>query len=232
MPMEYVSAAEAGRRIGVTEKTVRTWIAEGKLSAHHPGGVKNKLAIPVNEVEDMARERRQYSGGEILSMADLAHQISELREQLAERDARIAAIEEKIEHLEERQIASASLSAQTLWQVADMPSSARSPRSHQKQSSGRVSTLPPGAILARHFAETYGVHRSTFRDHYTAGKDGEICIVSSRPKPGRETTGEIEYYIMPEQVAGVLDFWRRHYVSFRVPLDQEESRQDDAEAVE
>lgn len=209
-PIEYVSAAEAGRRIGVTEKTVRTWIEQGKLSAHHPGGVKNRLAIPVSEVEAIARERGQYQAGEIPSLADLARQVEQLRAQLAQQQA-------EIERLKEQQAAPAPALSAGLWQEEYTPSAqpARPARSPRRQSASESEPLPPGAILARHFAEQHGVNPYTFRDQYTKGRYGDICLISSRPKPGRP--GETEYYVMPEQAEAVYDYWRRNDVSFSRP---------------
>ncbi len=201
-PIEYVSAAEAGRRIGVTEKTVRTWIAEGKLSAHHP--VKNRLAIPVSEVESMARERGQYQGGEILGLADLARQVEQLRSTVEQQ-------QEEIERLKERHVSAPALPA--LWSSADytpLPSE-RSARPARRQSI-TSDPLPPGAILASKFAEDHGVNRATFRDHYTTGKRGDVAIVRSRPKPSRPR--ETEYYVMPEQTEAIYAYWRRNDVPF------------------
>lgn len=213
-PIEYVSAAEAGRRIGVTEKTVRTWIAEGKLSAHHP--VKNRLAIPVSEVESIARERGQYQGGEILGLADLARQVEQLRSTVEQQ-------QEEIERLKERQLPAPALPA--LWSSADytpLPSE-RPTRPARRQGAASESSepLPPGAILARDFARRHGVNEYTFRDHITKGIRGDILSVSERPKAGRAR--ETERYLTPEQQVSVFDFWRRHDVAFTLPnSDQSE----------
>lgn len=206
-PTEYISAAEAGRRIGVTEKTVRTWIEQGKLSAHHPAGAKNRLAIPVSEVEAMARERGLYQGGEILSIADLAHQVEQLRAQVAEHQA-------EIERLKERPMPAPALPS-SLWYDEHAPAqalSAHPTRTSRRQSTTNSEPLPSGAILARHFAEQHGVNPHTFRDQYTKGRYGDIAPVSSRPKPGRP--GENEYYVMPEQVEAIYAYWRRNDVAF------------------
>lgn len=210
-PIEYVSAAEAGRRIGVTEKTVRAWIEQGKLSAHHPGGVKNRLAIPVSEVDAIARERGQYQAGEIPSVAELARQVEQLR-------ATVEQQQEEIERLKDRP-ASAPAS---LWTEDYTPERSRPARSARprRQSASESEPLPPGAILARHFAEQRGVNPYTFRDQYTKGRYGDVCPISSRPKPGR--AGETEYYVMPEQVETIYDFWRRNDVMFSLPDEQAE----------
>ncbi|SRR5579885_2633856 len=63
--MYYLTATKAAERLGVSEKTVRRWIKERKLTAHHPGGVKNRFAIPEDEVENLVRERAQYRDQDI-----------------------------------------------------------------------------------------------------------------------------------------------------------------------
>ena len=58
--MRYLTAIEASKRIGVAEKTIRLWVKEGKLKAHHPA--KNRLAIAEADVERIAKERQLYYG--------------------------------------------------------------------------------------------------------------------------------------------------------------------------
>lgn len=198
--MKFLSATQAGRIIGVNEKTIRLWIAQGKLSAHHAS--KNRLAIPESEVERIARERSQYTDVE-LSLPMLARQVAELRA-IVERQ------QVEIEQLKERPTVAPAQPA--LWQGQEYAPSSYTTRSMRRQSTVNSEPLPPGAILASEFAERHGVNRGTFRDHYTKGKYGDVAIVNSRPKPGRPH--ETEYYVMPEQQAAILDFWRRHDVPF------------------
>jgi excisionase family DNA binding protein len=73
--MRYLTATQAGKVIGVTDRTIRDWIKEGKLTAHHPA--KNRLAIPEHEVQALARERKQYQV-EIPDIVEIAHDESQL----------------------------------------------------------------------------------------------------------------------------------------------------------
>lgn len=215
--MKYLSATQAGRIIGVNEKTIRLWIAQGKLSAHHAS--KNRLAIPENEVERIARERQQYTDGEIPGIVELARQVAELR-------ALVEQQQEEIRQLKEQRLATP---AADLWShdTAWSPSSDRLTRPARRQNTPGE-PLPPGAILASKFAESHGVNRATFRDHHTSGKHGEVCPVSSRPKAGRPR--ETEYYVLPEQHQTIFDFWRRHDVPFEIEprhIEQNETSGDD-----
>lgn len=224
--MQYVTAAEAGRRIGVSEKTVRLWIQKGNLSAHVR--TKNRLAIPLPEVERIARERKQYEP-EANQAADLAGQVAQLREEI---EARPADLESRIEAVEQRlaRIESAIFRDQARPViVASEPGPAAPPvipAGATRQRKQKAPELPPGHIMARDFALAHGVNPNTFRDHYIKGIGrGEVkerVPTESRPKPGREEK-EREYFLSPEQQDQARDFWTRHGVNWHYP---EESGQD------
>lgn len=99
-------------------------------------------------------------------------------------------------------------------------------RPSRRKSDTSERDLPEGCILARHFAEMYGVAPMTFRDQYLKGlgpKDAkEKAPVSNRPKPGREK--ELEWYLTREQQSEVLAYWDRHGVPYqREPSTEEAS---------
>jgi len=52
--MRYLTAVEAAKIIGVSDRTIRDWIKDGKLTAHH--ATATHLAIPENEVERIAAD--------------------------------------------------------------------------------------------------------------------------------------------------------------------------------
>jgi excisionase family DNA binding protein len=56
--MRYLTATQAAKIIGVSEKTVRRWVSGGKLAGHHIA--KNKLAIAESDVEEIVAERSKY----------------------------------------------------------------------------------------------------------------------------------------------------------------------------
>jgi excisionase family DNA binding protein len=194
--MQYLTAIEASKRIGVSEKTIRLWVQSGKLSAHHPS--KNRLAIPESEVEQLARERQQYQAQE--SRPDM-----ELVEKIAELEQRIAVLEQRVQ-------------SGTLEYAPVRPT-----RSRRAVTAPLVErNLPSGAMLARDFARKYGVNPRTFTDHIIKGYGGDKLPVESRPKPGREHLNETEYYLLPEQQRTALAFWQRHGVAYQIPLDEQE----------
>lgn len=226
--MEYVTAIQAAGIIGVTERTIREWIKDGKLSAHHPFNHPNRLAIPLSEVEVLARKRKQYYV-EVPDMGEIAGKLATLEQKIArldELEVKYTALQEKCTELEKRM---------DEW-VTELPVSAfatsdidRMPRA-QKRIVGRnrdVSPdkeLPPGCILARDFARMYGVAPETFRDHYMVGRgrgleEKDKVQITERPKPGRPR--EIERYLTSEQQQAALDFWRRYDIQFK-EFDQTE----------
>lgn len=238
MTMQYVTAAEAGRRIGVSEKTVRLWIEKGQISAHHRKA--NRLAIPLPEVEALARERKQYEeSGSSQSLADLAGQVALLKEEIEARPGRLD-LESRFEAIEARigKIESVLFRDQAALAVPALPEAYNLPAlsagvasaSHQPRSRRKAEgpPLPAGCVLARDFALAHGVNPNTFRDHYIKGigrgTAKELVHTEHRPKPGRESTSEQEYYLTPEQQELARDFWSRHGVIWhnREPgLDQD-----------
>lgn len=201
--VKFVNASEAARRIGVTDKTVRSWIIQGKLDAHHVS--KNRLAIAESDVERLARERRLYASEHTPNITALAARIEALERTLEELSERYRALEARIRDQETREPAYIS----QLGITHEEPAETRQNRTYAPREKG----LPEGAMLARHFAQAHGVNPNTFRGHYEPGKGirGERLIISSRPKPGRD---EMEWFVTTDDAPRILDYWRRHNVTF------------------
>jgi excisionase family DNA binding protein len=90
----YVTAAQAARIIGVSDKTVRTWVKAGILSADHPA--KNRMAIPRAEVEQLAQERARYQEPATTpGTANLTHQVAELKNEINILKQKVAVLEKK-----------------------------------------------------------------------------------------------------------------------------------------
>lgn len=204
MMVKFISASEAARRIGVTDKTVRSWIAQGKVDAHHVS--KNRLAIAETDVERLARERRLYMSSPLPDVTELAARVEHLEQKLAELSEQYRALEARIRNQEPREPAYVSQLGITYTE----PTETHARRAYTPRSSER--DLPPGAVLAVHFAEQHGVNRRTFSDHLRKGIHGEKLEISSKPNPSRP--GEVIRYVSQEDVPRVLDYWRRHNVTF------------------
>jgi hypothetical protein len=195
--MEYVTATKAAQMIGVTPRTISDWLKSGKLTGHHPEGKRNRVAIPKSEVETIARERNLYREEKEASDNDTLK-------------LRVEELENKVLHLEsELHRISENRPIETF--AYDDSSEIKH---RQKRTTTPNKALPDGATSASDFAAMYGVSASTFRDHYTKGigPAKEKALISSRPKPGREY--QSEWYVMPDQVEGVINFWKRQGVNF------------------
>lgn len=53
--MQEITATEAARRLGVTDKTLRKWIAAGKIAARRIS--ETRLALNIEDVQSLAKER-------------------------------------------------------------------------------------------------------------------------------------------------------------------------------
>ena len=90
----YITASEAARRIGVTDKTVRKWIVQGKLDAHHVH--PNQLAILETDIERIIRERRLYQDNDNQSRHTLLNRLLDVEQKIAEQEKKLATLEQEI----------------------------------------------------------------------------------------------------------------------------------------
>lgn len=227
--MEYVTAIQAATMIGVTERTIREWIKDGKLSAHHPFEHPNRLAIPRSEVEALARKRKQYYV-EIPDMTEVAQKLAALEQKIGKLDqleARHAALEEKYAALEQRLNERVPEWPPSTVRTSESDQFPRAQKRVGERNRGLSpeKDLPPGCLLARDFARMHGIAPETFRDHYMKGLgralEGKDKVeVSERPKPGREK--ETERYLTPDQQELARAFWHRHSIAFTQPDEEEE----------
>lgn len=210
--MRYLTAIEAAHRIGVSEKTVRLWVKEGKLEALHPA--KNRLAIAEDDVERLAQERRLYyrTQPETPSSDHTQPDISALERRIRELEQKVLGLEQERHTLIHPYI----------------PAQVPPPKPRQEpRATLTKNDLPQGCIIASKFAEAHSVPRETLRDHMLIGLGkgtvpGEQTHptlpvkdhvdYSERPKPGRPK--EKERFLDQEQQRKTFAFWTRHNVSF------------------
>jgi excisionase family DNA binding protein len=197
---KYITATEASRRLGVTDKTVRTWVKDGKLDAHHVA--KNKLAILAADVEALRRKRENYQ--------DETPDISHLVARIAELERMCADLDQKYTEL------AASVAEKVEKQPVRRP--ARSPAAVSQKYTTMISVdvpadIPDGSMLFADFAEKHGVPRATFSHHVKVGIAGDVVASIKRPKPSRPE--HTEYWLSPDQQVGALAYWDRHGVQYR-----------------
>ncbi len=100
-PPAYLSAREAARRLGVSDKTVRTWVRSGRV----PGEESVRgFRIPADAVEALAAERSADLGADTArpsadvadgphiqdQVADLRAHVADLRDQVSTKDRQIS----------------------------------------------------------------------------------------------------------------------------------------------
>src|SRR5258708_20437399 len=92
MDMAYLTAIETSKRLGVSERTVRRWIEEGKLVARHLK--KNKYGILEADVEALLAER-----------PDMIDENAQMKARIETLEQRVHQLERAVTRLEGQQTA-------------------------------------------------------------------------------------------------------------------------------
>ena len=88
MEEEYVTIVEAARRIGMSDKTVRRAIHDGKLSAHYPQ--PNKAEVSITDLEAWHATLHVRPGETQDRLTMLESQMNELRSHVATLERQVA----------------------------------------------------------------------------------------------------------------------------------------------
>jgi excisionase family DNA binding protein len=212
--MKYYNAVQAARRIGVSDKTVRNWIAEGKL--HATRTPSNRLGIPEDEVEALRREYAQFAQQEERESTSNAD-IFALSARLLELEYRCQKLEQRVAELEQAHTAEKPIQP-SISTLPPYDTRVALPSAQKRATVASTSTpidLPPGTMLFADFAEKYGVSRSTFSHHIRVGIAGERIETTDRPKPGRPD--HTERWLTPAQQEKALAFWDKYGVRYTRP---------------
>jgi hypothetical protein len=214
MNEDTVTIQEAMTLLSRSEKRVRMYIKEGRLNGEI--GPDGKYHIPRDEVLQLAKHPGQIQ----------ADKLDKLTRRVDQLEKQIVTIGEILDTLTSRlEALTTHIDTLTSLSTVKAPSGSLQPRktvvTAQQSSPTGGKGLPEGAMLARAFAAKYSVAASTFAHQYKdgIGPEKEKAPVEQRPKPGRESI-DTEYYILPEQVSLVLDYWRRHGTRFQEPQDE------------
>lgn len=215
-----ITATEAARRLGITDKTLRKWIANGRISARHV--TATRLALKAEDVSELASELDNAKASDINGV------LSAISTRLTEIEYRLATLETvaqvQIEALEKRVIDLEALTTRrsphqaTLFEVTP-----REPRHDGRSSPAPAIDLPDGAILATIFAKRHNVNRRTFGDHMTVGLGrGEVKEkVAHEAVKNPSRPSETIRYLTPDQQEAALAYWRRWQVQFDLPGQDE-----------
>lgn len=208
--MRYYNAVQAAKEIGVSDKTVRNWIEDGKLSAERTPS--NRLAIPASEVERLKKVYARFSGQE-----ESPAEIRALSVRLLDLERRCVALEQRVTELEqENRIEKALHPSLSSFSSLSPATLAPSPQKRASVPSESIPVdVPAGSLLLADFAEQYGVPRGTVSYHVRRGIAGEKLITIDRPKPGRPE--HTERWLTPGLQEQAVAYWRRHGVKFQEP---------------
>ena len=196
--MPYISATEAARRLGKSERTIRRWVIEGRITGFHPHGHKNRLAIAEQDVEALAQEQAELAPSPGPAERDAAY--------VRSLEQRIDALESQVERL---------VRIIDIMSEAALAPSERATEAHipiARAETPAPVELPRGSLLIKDFAAMHGVNPRTFYDQVIKGIRGERVAATERPKPNRP--GEVERWLTPEQQSGAIQFWLDQGVAF------------------
>jgi hypothetical protein len=224
MSEETITILEAATLLHKSERTLYRYIEAGKIAATL--GPDRKYHLLKSDIVERSERQltRQIDQTEniLLSVQKRLDNVTLMSRQLTRQQEQIDNLEKELALLKE-QIAVQNDSRRTVentpvqTSMTDYVSGTPEPQkriSRASKASHGSRDLPPGAILASYFARDHGVNERTFADHCKKGygPSKELAPVSQRPKPSREY--QTEFYVLPEQMPAVLDYWRRHGVKF------------------
>lgn len=183
--MDYVNAAQAATIIGVSERTVRRWIAGGKLPARHLG--PNRYAITTSNIEVLLRTYRPSD--EPPDDRDI------LLARLEVLERRLHTVSQRLTLLE-REDTQATLDRE----VSEVYHNCRH-ADNRPVILNRRDALPQGSMRMCHFARTHGISRFKLQN---LAEEGEIAHTAINRNA---RNGSMERWLTPEQQAGVIAFW-------------------------
>lgn len=188
---EYVSAVEAAKITGLSEKTIRRKLERGELKAEKQG---ISYAIRVRDLDKLMTGQRPPT------TVLLLQRIGDLEANQERLAGQIEALERRLQELEARpvgRVTTRPLTGSGPVKVLEIPAQpVDDPLSDDQE--GRAPTqplaalesLPPGSMKAAHFARQYGINPRTFNGQIG---DGRVKVTSVSRK------GRPEHWLTPEQ---------------------------------
>lgn len=148
---KYITAVEAARRLGVNEKTVRSWVRAGTLDAHKCA--KNRLDILASDIEALRRKREGYQD-EIPDVSRLVARIDGLERKYIDLEQKYVKLAATVAEKVEKQAMSQSVMAET--RVSEKG------RTEEKRAVpvGTPADFPDGTLSAVDFAKELGIEYS------------------------------------------------------------------------
>jgi transposase len=195
--MRYLNASQAAKRIGVADKTIRRWLAEGENGKYKLTAVRtpsNRLAIPESEVDRVKRtleqERSQFVSSESLDTSGSV--IEALEARILELEQEVATHRERIALLEQSKSTPPSVSTRDINQLSTKA---------QKRIVARNREVPPdlpsGTLSASDFSAKIGISYDDLKNYMRRGIYGEKLDITEVPHPSR--ADYVQKFFTPEQ---------------------------------
>jgi excisionase family DNA binding protein len=196
---EYVSAVEAARLTGLSERTIRRKIDAGELKAEKSG---TSYAIRVRDLNKLTGQRPPTPDILLQRIQELEEIQTSQAAQIDSQAETISALERRVQSLEEHPTPAPTRTTTGHIPLRPVQLAPIQSQANQEPDEGRTPTqpltapgdLPEGSILAAHFARQYGINPRTFNDQIRAGR----VPVTSIDRKGRP-----EHWLTPEQQAEI-----------------------------
>jgi excisionase family DNA binding protein len=207
----YVTVNDAIEESGVSERTLRRWIADGKV--HTVRDRTGHLRIDYDDVQAHARLRSDSP------LRFQVHQLLARIEQLEQEVARLSQQIEEVRDLDARilQTLGDAQSAEDtpgasllISEVAKLFTRARGGRAKQAPSPVEKRGLPTGTLRLKHFAE---LHRANLWEIKKLYWSGQIALEVKRRAKGAKRNQQ-EWWITPDQHRRLADYWREHGITY------------------
>lgn len=215
MPDIY-NATQAALEIGISYRTMRRRIEEGKIEATR--GEDGQYSIAQSEVERLKQAQSERPRPAIASQETTGHGQPDLEQRVADLERRVRTLEDAASHVQP-----STEPQKPPIPVSSSHPSTLTPQPQIRPSVAKRSPLPEGCILASDFAKQVGIPRETMRDLLLLGigpgtipgeqTDPTLPVkeqidYSERPKPGRPK--ETERYLTQEQQEQAIELLRKH----------------------
>jgi excisionase family DNA binding protein len=206
---EYGTVDEATQESGVSERTIRRWIAAGKLHVIHDN--TGHVRVDLDDVRAHAKLRSDSPLR--FQMHRQQEQINDLQQQVAALSQQIDAIrslDERIMQALESAQGGGDTSSPFIHEIAQMLTRARGGRIRHATTSLEKRGLPVGTLRLVDFAKRHHANLWEIKKLYWAGEIG--LEVKDRGEAAKRN--QQEWWITPAQHHRLADYWQAHGIAY------------------
>jgi DNA-binding transcriptional MerR regulator len=208
---EYGTVDEATQESGVSERTIRRWMAAGKLHMIHDS--TGHVRVDLDDVRARAKLRsdsplRYQVNRQQEQINDLQQQVAMLSQQIDE----VRSLPERIMTLLEQMHASPDAPEAPLLirEIAGLLTRARGGRKRSATTPLEKRGLPAGTLRLVEFAR---LHQANLWDIKKLYGNGQIALEVKQRAEGAKRNLQ-EWWITPEQHHRLADYWQEHGITY------------------